>query len=221
MKVPSFSSLGPVQYFLVAVGAGLGIAAVTNNAPLSVVREAFTGAPRRRIAEPLARSVAAVQMLAGATAAAGAGAAARADIGSVLGTVVGHAQPGLRTGDPSLVRITGTLTLKRPAAAAFAVWQAAYGRPIPCTSGWRSYESQAESHRKDPQRFISPDRSWHVKGLAVDVDLAAAGAGAARKGDPAYDRLVRTAEAAGWCLSAYTTSRGISEPWHFSYGGCG
>jgi hypothetical protein len=114
-----------------------------------------------------------------------------------------------------------TIRVAAPARAGLDAWGRAFGRPIVITDGYRSTAQQAASHAAHPERFAPAGHSWHERGMAVDVHLAATGIANARKGDAAYDRLVVAAETTGWCLSAYPNNSGTVEPWHFSYGGCG
>jgi hypothetical protein len=95
----------------------------------------------------------------------------------------------------------------------FLVWQSAFGATIWITDSWRSPAQQAECKRKKPTLCATPEKSWHVKGRAVDVNLGKVGIGNDRS--ELYARLKATAYAAGWCRSNPV------EPWHFSFGGCG
>ncbi len=126
-----------------------------------------------------------------------------------------------------------SIRLESAAATAFNNWMNSFGGPIPCTSGWRSYESQAGSYASDPGRFADPSKSWHVKGRAVDVDMNFINS----LGSTGQSRLRSTAKQHGWGQPRWRQSGGdapgyeagcnhangtkTDEPWHFSWGGCG
>jgi hypothetical protein len=175
------------------VGVGLLVAALRNTSPLEQLRAALTGTTAT--ASPLSRAASSIY-------AAASGSPVSSTPGSI-GTV------------PALVAIAGhgTHRLAPEAAAGFAKWEAAYGQSIPITDSYRSYAQQAAAYASDPVRFAPPDKSWHPKGKAVDVNLPALNI---RTGTEAsYQRLVSTAQATGWCKS------NPREAWHFSFGGCG
>ena len=103
------------------------------------------------------------------------------------------------------------------AVAAFGAWERAFGQAIPITDSYRDYATQAAGHSADPNRFVDPTRSAHVKGKAVDVNLAALGIKSTA--DALFRTLKSTAEANGWCFSAID-KKPTPEPWHASWGGC-
>jgi len=185
--------LGPVEWLTGAAGAGLLVSAVLGVHPLSVVRDAFTGSGVRRFGRSTVEPS-----------------------GGPHPPTFGP-DPGGPT--PGLVPIgQGSHRLAPAAAAAFREAERLYGRPIPVTDSYRSYSAQAAAHARDPARFVAPDRSAHVTGNAVDVNLGQLG----EDGDAAGShsgRLVAAMLAAGWCQSAWN-KRSLPEPWHFSYGGC-
>lgn len=198
--------VGPVGYMAGALGAGLVVAAVANRNPLDVARQALTGSGEvRALYTPPAPE--------GAAPVEGTKAVASSGLGPApIGERIGAAEPG------DLVQIgQGNHRLRPEAAAAFQQWETLFGSTIRVTDTWRSYDHQARQHRSDPDRFASPDRSWHVRGLAVDVNLGAVGVGSTIS-DAGYRRLYDAARAAGW--DTYTD--GVSgHTWHFSYGGRG
>lgn len=125
------------------------------------------------------------------------------------------------------------IQLSPAALPAFQKWRADWGGPIPCTTGWRSAAVQQAGYDKDPKGHAPPDKSFHCKGLAVDVDnnwLQALPADQQTK-------LRRAAAANGWGQARWRLERGsypgyeapcnaqngnnTDEPWHFSWGGCG
>lgn len=124
--------------------------------------------------------------------------------------------------DPSkFVSSDGGPTLTKGALAAFLAWQKAYGAPIICNGpgdSWRSYADQQKAHAEDPDRFASADKSFHVKGLAVDVHLDAMKAAV---GTANWTKLYAAAVATGWCNPRGPYKGDHKEPWHFSFGGCG
>jgi len=121
----------------------------------------------------------------------------------------------------NLVDVHG-VKLAPSAATGFRAWEAAFGRTI-VASGWRSKADQADGYAKDPGRFADPEKSWHPKGLAVDVDLAATGVmssnGQLIAGE--WDRFYAAAMATGWCNPRGPYSKKKDEAHHFSFGGCG
>ena len=126
-----------------------------------------------------------------------------------------------------------TIRLEPACAKAFENWMRLFGGSIPCTSGWRSYASQANSYAGDKNRFAPPDKSWHVKGRAVDVDMNWINS----LGSSGQTKLRTTAKAAGWGQPRWRQSSGdvpgyecgcnhangtkTDEAHHFSWGGCG
>lgn len=126
-----------------------------------------------------------------------------------------------------------TIRLEPAAAKAFENWMNLFGGSIPCTSGWRSYQQQANNYAGDKNRFAPPERSWHVKGRAVDVDMNFINS----LGSSGQSRLRTTAKQAGWgqprwrqasgdqpgyeCGCNHSNGTKTDEAWHFSWGGCG
>lgn len=206
--------LGPVEWMIGATGAALLVAAVMNESPWGIVKEAFTGVGRQPISERLA---AGDPLIADA-------------VGDRISTTPGLSTPfgtigATRTAPSDLVPIPGhpTFKLRAAPAAAWAQFEQVYGRPIEMTSSYRDYATQQQHYADDPNRFAPPDSSAHVRGEAVDIDLARSGVSNPVKGDRTYDRLRAAASATGWCFSALDRSPGSSknvEPWHVSYFGC-
>lgn len=100
--------------------------------------------------------------------------------------------------------------LQGPAMRAFKAAERRYGkrrktgwRAIPLTGSWRSCEYQADLYASDPDRYASPDKTGHTRGLAIDVrnDL----------GLIAKFRIRRALRAEGWKQAR------SDEPWHHSY----
>lgn len=205
-------SIGPVQYLIGAMGAGLLVAAVSNRNPLDVARSALSGSGEVRALVPPPAPVEsdAPPTSTGPTTRLGR---------RVLAAGIGSTGPATPADLAPLDQ--GSHRLRPAAVAAFRQWEQAFGRDIPITDSWRSYERQAQSHENDRARFASPDRSWHVKGLAVDVNLPAIGStsGVLNSGDDTYDRLYRAARATGW--DTYSDGKAGAHTWHFSFGGRG
>lgn len=121
----------------------------------------------------------------------------------------------------NFVSSDGGPTLTSAALGGFIAWQKLYGARIICNGpgdSWRSYDDQAKAHAEDPDRFGAPDKSFHVKGLAVDVHLAEMNAAPPSAN---WDRLYAAAMATGWCNPRGPYKGDHKENWHFSYGGCG
>jgi hypothetical protein len=144
------------------------------------------------------------------------------------------ATPGGTTTDSRQASTTGAPTdltkigqgghqLSKPTADRFAAWQKAFGASIIVTDSYRDYATQLAAWKSDPVRFAPPDKSRHVKGQAVDVNLQAVGAsptGTAMQ-KATWKRLYDTAIALGWCNPRGPYNGDHAEPWHFSYPGCG
>jgi len=107
---------------------------------------------------------------------------------------------------PALVVIAGGHKLAPAAAAAYNAASSVYGKPIPITGAYRSLAAQATAYASDSDRFAPPDKSWHPKGLAIDVHSS-------YMNDP---RLILALSGTGWQQSGLP-----KEPWHWSYGGRG
>lgn len=231
--------VGPFELAVAAGGIVLIFSAVQNATPAALLRRSLgaTDEPPPPIYERIELS----SGTADPNAFANPGDAA----GVSVGTQTGDAGKGaiewrsLSRNDPAVIR-NGPLDLvavpnnpshklQRAAAVAFDRAQRIYGRPIYITGGYRSAAAQAAGQAAAPGRFTSVGASYHVRGLAVDVDLARTGAGkdwgSAKggrnlPGDAQYERLKEAMRLAGWCFIG-VNSRGVYEPWHFSYGGCG
>lgn len=222
----------PVGVLLVAAGAGLVYAAITNQNPLTEARKALSTGSTDGRPEPDADGFGFFARLRARVAAGVTDAAEQAqqNAGSSAPTpaIAGN---GSWPDDPSnLVAIgQGGLKLAEPAAQAFAAWQAAYGQRIPVTDAYRTSSQQnAAGGPNGNNRFASATGSAHVEGRAVDVNLRALGivVGANPSTwmqNPAFAKLAQTASAAGWCnyqLQRGSTNGKIPEPWHFSYEVC-
>lgn len=69
--------------------------------------------------------------------------------------------------------------------------------------GYRSYDLQSSLYSGDTKRFADPDTSFHVEGLAVDIDQG--------QGYFRLRKIRKALIAEGW---HYAVS---GEPWHASY----
>jgi hypothetical protein len=113
-------------------------------------------------------------------------------------------------------------------------WRQLWGGPIPCTTGWRDTATQQAKFNEDPHRFASPAKSYHCKGLAVDVDNIWLG----QLPQSEQTRLRIAAREAGWGQSRWRVKgqgqntpyeascnadkdTDTFEPWHFTVKGCG
>jgi len=196
-----------ITWTLVTVGAFLVYASILGLSPMDELRAALGGkkGPGRKPLSPLLTEL-------GAT-----------NDGSAVSypSRAASVAAGATSAD-SMVSGDGTPLLRRDALTGFLAWQTAYGSKI-VGSGWRSLEQQAAGYASDPDRFAAPDKSWHPKGLAVDVDLAASGAAMGPGGavSPGFARLYAAALATGWCNPRGPYKGDHKEPWHFSFGGCG
>jgi hypothetical protein len=195
---------------LLAGGAALVYAALTDQNPVTELRKALTtgvldGPPAER--QPFGVSL-------------GFGTGTNVEPGAAPSVTA----PG---STPDLVTIgQGGHRLDRPAAAAFAQAQAAYGRTIPITDSYRTPAQQAGAYADNPDRFGSAGTSQHVKGRAVDVNLPALGINptgppSAWLSNASYLKLYQAMQSAGW--GNYQVARGSAngrtpEPWHFSWG---
>lgn len=209
------ASIGPVEFGLGAIGAGLLVAAIRNVSPVDVITRAVGGTdePPAPIDRP------------GALTRFGAFGGISPDLPNVNAPGVSDNPPGAGsgpTGPETLVKYTNPITARsRFSGRSFQVqvdvrdglarWGAAYGQPIVITQGWRSTSTQARRHAQEPNRFAPPGTSWHETGRAVDVDLAAIGA----DNQLGLRRYLAAGEATGWCFA------GRSGNLHASYKGCG
>lgn len=211
-------ALTPVGVVVAGAGVVLIYSAVTGQSPLSELRKAITSGT---LDGPDVGSVPLVDPTA-------------APVGFTGGTGSPDepAIPNPSTSGPAnaskhptnLVPIgQGSHRLIAPAADAFKRAERMLGKPIRVSDSYRDYESQAASYRRDPKRFANPDKSAHVEGRAVDVDLGALGIRRGTMDEAAYKELVRVMYATGWCnwqIAAGNTGGKIAEPWHFSWGVC-
>lgn len=192
-----------VPFALGLAGIGLILAAVKNTSPVQQLRAVLSGSGSKPA--PIDN---------------GAGIAD-------TGVTFAGSQPivSVATGNepPGLVSIgQGNHRLRADAAAAFALWQTQYGATITVTDSYRSYATQAAGYAKDPKRFAPPDKSEHVKGTAVDVNLSAIGATPPTNGKPGsaqWQKLYATAAATGWHNPRGPYAGDHAEPWHFSRNG--
>lgn len=90
--------------------------------------------------------------------------------------------------------------LEAAAAASLARAEKAAGTIIRVTDSFRSYEQQADCHRRKPTLCAAPGGSCHEKGLAIDVV------------DMKNQRIIDALTAEGW--QRFDPGR---EPWHWSY----
>lgn len=182
--------VGPVHFLSGALGAGLVAAAIANESPYGLLVSVLTGDESARSPIYTGPSITASVALPPAT----------------------DAGPNDPDGPRMLVPIgQGSHRLAPGAAAGFQAWQRAFGRSIPVTDSYRPYAEQARQHAANPGRFAPADKSAHVDGTAVDVNLPALGSNGS---DATYARLKRAGEATGWCFA------GRSGPMHASHGGC-
>jgi hypothetical protein len=137
-----------------------------------------------------------------------------------------------RSGDP--------IRLSPAALPAWKKWRELWGGPIPCTSGWRDpVQQQAdydawEKGNHGWHRYAPANKSYHCKGLAVDVDDIWLNALPPSE----QSRLRIAAREAGWGQSRWRVKgqgqntpyeascnsdngTDIAEDWHFSVKGCG
>lgn len=194
-----------VTWSLVTVGAWLMYASIRGVSPLGELNAALRGTPA-----PAPQSLT------------GASSATSTDTTPAYQGAPFSGEPDVTA--PGLVSIgQGSHRLVKAAAAGFAAWQAAFGRTIPITDSYRSYAQQAAGYAQDPVRFAAPGKSWHVKGLAVDVNLQAVGANANGNASQkaTWQALYNAAVATGWCNPRGPYKGDHAEPWHFSFGGCG
>jgi hypothetical protein len=196
-------------------GAGLIYAAVADKRPIATLTAALTGSTTSTPASfgALFAALPAGTNLPATTVPA-------TTSGSSAGSTPGSGGPV----DQSATVPVGTIRLIPAAAAAFVAWQGQFGQSIPCTSGWRSVAVQASGFASNPERFASPQTSWHTAGKAVDVDNNWLGALPAAT----QSKLRLAAVATGWRQARWAgeakcgnPSGSDNEPWHFSWGGCG
>lgn len=200
MAPPRVPPVVPFAFGL--AGIGLILAAVENKSPIQQLRAVLSGSTVK--APPIDNG-------------AGIPDTAQTFAGSpIVAQVTGADPPGL-----TLIG-QGGHRLRADAAAAFAIWQMQFGAPILLTDSYRSYATQAAGYAKDPHRFSSPDKSEHVKGTAVDVNLSAIGAKPPTNGgagNAVWQKLYATAAATGWKNPRGPYAGDHAEPWHFSRGG--
>jgi len=90
--------------------------------------------------------------------------------------------------------------LEAAAAASLARAEKAAGTTIRVTDSFRSYDQQADCHRRKPTLCAAPGGSCHEKGRAIDVV------------DMKNQRVIDALTAEGW--QRFDPGR---EPWHWSY----
>lgn len=90
--------------------------------------------------------------------------------------------------------------LRSDAAASLARAERAAGTTIRVTDSFRTYDQQADCHRRKPTICAAPGGSCHEKGVAIDVV------------DMNNRRVIDALTAEGWVR--YAPDR---EPWHWSY----
>lgn len=112
--------------------------------------------------------------------------------------------------EPQLVSIgQGGHRLQPAAAAALARAEARVGRKIKVTDSYRSYAQQADCYRRKPGVCAAPGKSWHERGLAIDIIEMNA------------DDIAQALAGTGWYQATWSTAAGVKEIWHWSYGGRG
>lgn len=131
--------------------------------------------------------------------ASGAGEAARTGTGPAINSpaapsnLIGLGQAGQR--------------LTAPAASAFKNAENRFGQQIWVTDSYRDWATQERGFRSNPNRFVAPQYSAHVRGEAIDVDSS--------RHNLADPQLKSALTGAGFCQS-----RPSDEPWHYSFNGC-
>lgn len=99
--------------------------------------------------------------------------------------------------------VRGTsVTLVSSALAAYVNAVKCYGRAIPLTSSYRSYEDQARLYQQKPGVAAPPGTSLHERGLAIDVNTGSLN-----------NSVINCLKQAGFFQGS-----SFGEPWHFSYG---
>ena len=104
------------------------------------------------------------------------------------------------TAAPSPARSRIDCRIEAAAAASLARAEKAAGTTIRVTDSFRSYEQQADCHRRKPTLCAAPGGSCHEKGRAIDVV------------DMKNQRIIDALTAEGW--QRFDPGR---EPWHWSY----
>jgi LAS superfamily LD-carboxypeptidase LdcB len=94
--------------------------------------------------------------------------------------------------------------LQRAAWLTFHDAEIALGSQIGITGSWRSCAYQRQLYAADHNRYAPPDKTAHVRGLAIDVSQAQ---------PPAKLAKVR-----GLLIARRWYQARIDEPWHYSYG---
>lgn len=197
------SSDAPIGWVAAFVGAYFVYAAITDRNPVSALTAVITDSPSsvKPIGSMPAGSLS--QTNAGANGAPGGGSsfapvATASPADTAAATAIANGTAPLR-----LVAIAGGMSLAAPAATAYGRASSMFGQPIPITSGYRSFERQAAAYAKDQERFAPPDKSLHVKGLAIDIDSSRA-----KYNDP---KLVSALTRSGWAQVG-------SDVLHWSFG---
>ncbi len=108
--------------------------------------------------------------------------------------------------------------LTAPAAAAFQRAQQIFGSTIPLTGAYRTAAVEQAGHDRDPAHFPPvSDRSYHVRGMAIDVWAAQLQRG---QTPPANDpRIISALEQAGFQRFDPTNKRGEAMHWSFGVRG--
>lgn len=108
--------------------------------------------------------------------------------------------------------------LVAPAAAAFQRAQQIFGSTIPLTGAYRTAAVEQAGHDRDPAHFPPvSERSYHVRGMAIDVWAAQLQRG---QTPPANDpRIISALEQAGFQRFDPTNKRGEAMHWSFGVRG--
>lgn len=213
------SATTPVGVLAVGAGVVLIWSGFTGQNPLTELRSVLTTGKGTGTRRPL--DAAALTGTQSAAIAAGWDA-----VPSFGGSGGGSSDPGNFPRHNPLMLVTvapGGHKLMPAAATAFRRAEQLYGRSLPLVGSTRTYEDQAANYRRDPGRFGPPDGNAHVAGMAVDINLPALGIRRGTDDEPAYMKLVRAMESAGWCNFQRNGSMGgknVKEPHHWSFGGC-
>lgn len=103
----------------------------------------------------------------------------------------------------------GGVTVGRPVAQALNGWLEQGGRPVSLTDGYRTRAQQEDLYRRKPGLAAPPGRSFHEKGLAIDVNFN--GWSAADK-----NRFINYMKSVGFTWGG--DFKRVKEPWHFGLG---
>ena len=100
-------------------------------------------------------------------------------------------------------------------------FKARFGRYIPITDGYRSYESQVANKKKwtdagHPEKAATPGTSNHGWGKAFDFDTSWNGKSGYES--ETYKWLLANGPSYGWINPVWARKGGSNEePWHFEY----